>query len=85
MATRMQLVRHLPNDTARRKIGFTLTDEQAKETKRKLALPEHEQKTFFQFTDATLMLRQLIFNDFMLSLHICASDANLSDLALRCV
>ena len=29
MATRMQLVRHLPNDTASRKIGFILTDEQA--------------------------------------------------------
>jgi hypothetical protein len=29
MATRMQIVRHLPNDTASRKIGFTLTDEQA--------------------------------------------------------
>lgn len=55
MATRMQLVRHLPNDTASRKIGFTLTDEQAAEVRKNLATAAKEQPLFFQFTDAKLV------------------------------
>ena len=55
MATRMLIVRHLPNDTASRKVGFILTDDQAKEVKKNLSSAEKEQKMFFRFTDAKLV------------------------------
>ncbi len=55
MATRMQIVRHLPNDTASRKIGFTLTDEQAIEVKKNLVTVGKEERLFFQFTDTKLV------------------------------
>lgn len=36
MATRMEIVRHLPNDRASARIGFVLTDEEAQEVVKKL-------------------------------------------------
>lgn len=62
MATRMQLVRHLPNDTASRKIGFTLTDDQAQLVVDALDAAQKKKDAnetapyFFKFTDEKLLV-----------------------------
>lgn len=58
MATRMELVRHLPNDRASARIGFTITDSEAQDAVTRLEDVEKKKKDgeayphFFKFRDA---------------------------------